>query len=90
MKGITARYFQSELFLGHLIIFEENICEHFYKYSERLLPLNQYYTDWLLVNYRKNSKKISLEPTLTTTYLSLSKTSINNYVQRNNLWKFFS
>jgi hypothetical protein len=37
---------------------------YFYKYSERLLPLNQYYTDWLLVNYRKNSKKISLEPTL--------------------------
>jgi hypothetical protein len=61
---------------------------YFYKYSERLLPLNQYYTDWLLVNYRKNSKKISLEPTLTT-YL-FSKTSINNYVQRNNLWKFFN
>jgi hypothetical protein len=28
MKGITARYFQSELFF-HFNYFEENICEHF-------------------------------------------------------------
>jgi hypothetical protein len=87
IKGTIAKSFQEDLFLNRLEDFEERVSEHFYKHSKRLLPINQSFTDWLVIHGRKSRILKNSNTCLVTTYLE--STLSKNPSHRDWLWKFF-
>jgi hypothetical protein len=87
IKGTTAKSFQDDLFSNRLEDFEQKVSDLFYKHSKGLLPVENSYTDWLLVHYRKTRKRKDRNIGLVTTYLE--STLSKNQSDRERLWKLF-
>lgn len=84
-RGTKIKALQKLIFNGHLKEFEQIMVENFFKYSKKVLVIDENHTDWL-IDYlrRKNKPKESLS--LITGYFSQN---IDNLMNTDDKKKFF-
>ena len=76
MKNSRVQSVQDFLFNGQIPEFEQILTKHFYNYSNKILVLDQLYTDWLIKYLRRKENQDAgfLLPFFNQNSLSLSDT----------------